>query len=490
MATIKMAMKLKYTIVLIWIAAITAFSFLLMVELFNRLALDDLLFANLLKDKSIWNLIKEMYIGWSGRFMVFLFTGIQMKSYLLFNSMFPFSIVIYSVNIVLVSKALINFFKMPTLKSILFSIILFQLYVYTMFDISSYFWLCTKIYTLLMSLSLFVLSDLICSKKESVLNFVILFLSFALLGCSYEIYAPIIILLIGLVLLFKFYSVQFSIKMLVSKNRKLIFSFFVGTLFFVIMLIAPGNWVRLSLYSTDVNLNLGQFFSITIVNSIHIIKLLFFKLHYFLFTIVILLVLINQKSPKINTTATKKSVLKGILYYYFIAIGLCLLSIGLNTFAIGKHMEMRAFNHINLLLFLFIAFSLFEISRKYCFEKGISYLFPITLLIIIVLNTYNLFSNYSELDAYAKSEKERQEYLEKLNKGGNKAPIKLKELYEPIYHSIDDCWRILVPKFSKASLLKQNEVSGDTTNHFNIEYKKYYNLNFSVYTTLYYGMEI
>jgi hypothetical protein len=293
----------------------------------------------------------------------------------------------------------------------------------------------------------------------------------------------------GLVLIYKFHGAHYNIKKLLQENHKIIFSFFVGTLFFLLMLIAPGNWIRLALHSKDADLNVGQFFNTSIINCIQLIKLLFFKLYYFIFSVIILLVLIKQKNTKINTTSTEtKSVLKGILFYLFIAVGLSFLSVVLNTFAIGKRMEMRAFNHINLLLFLFIALSLFEISRKYDFEKGIYGLFSLTLLIIIALNIYNIFSNYSELDAYAKSEDERVEYLEKLNKEGNKVPIKLKELYEPVYHSIDDCWRNMVPKYSKSALLKQNEVSRDTNNHFNIQYKKYYDLNFNVYTTLDYGL--
>jgi hypothetical protein len=90
--------------------------------------------------------------------------------------------------------------------------------------------------------------------------------------------------------------------------------------------------------------------------------------------------------------------------------------------------------------------------------------------------------------AYVKSEDMRLEYLHQLNKDGVKTSIKLKELYTPEYHSLDECWRIVIPKYSKSVILNQNEVSNDTTNHFNIEYKKYYKLNFSVYTTLYYGM--
>jgi hypothetical protein len=151
-------------------------------------------------------------------------------------------------------------------------------------------------------------------------------------------------------------------------------------------------------------------------------------------------------------------------------------------------MELRAFNHINLLLFLFIAFSLFELAKKYDYVKYINKLFPLSLFIIIALNTYNIISNYPELSTYVKSEAERFGYLNQLRAEGNKATVKLKELDVPVYHSIDKCWKILIPKYTSTVLIKPNEVSKDISNFYNITYKRYYNLNFEVYTNLDYSL--
>ena len=481
---------MKKTIeVLMVFAAITSMVFLVIVESFNNITLDDIGFALQLKDNSVWNFMMGMYFTWLGRFMGFLISGIQMKSYFLFNSMLPFSILLYILNIFLVSKSLVNFFKIKTIDSLIYAIILFQLYVYSMFDISSYFWMCTKNYTFEMSLGLFALSDLICNKKESILNYIILLISFAFLGCSYEIYSPIILLLMGIVLLYKLHIAQYNIKQLVTDNRKLVFAFFAGTLFFILMVIAPGNWVRLRVHSKDANLSIMQIFTTSIINCIQLVKYLFFRIHYFLLFIVLLFVILEQKKSTIQKiTLENKIIIKRICFYLFIAIGLCLVSVLLNTVAIGKRMEIRAFNHINLLLFLFIAFSLFEISKKYDFKKVLVYLFPMSLMIIIALNLYNIFSNYPELNACVKSEDERIVYLNQLKKEGNKATIKLKELHAPVYHSIEECWKIVVPKYSSSVLLKPNEVSGNLNNFYNITYKKYYNLSFEVYTTLDYDL--
>jgi hypothetical protein len=202
----------------------------------------------------------------------------------------------------------------------------------------------------------------------------------------------------------------------------------------------------------------------------------------------VLYVLLTQNKSNLKQFALIKGyILKRICFYLFIAGGLGFVSVFLNTYAIGKRMEMRAFNHINLLFFLFIAYSLFEISKNYVPKKALYYLFPISLIFIIMFNIYNIFSNYSELKTYSKSSNERFQYLESLKLEGNKTAIRLKELDIAVYHSVDDLWRIILPKYSKSILLMPNEVSKDLTNSYNINFKKYYKLDFEVYTTLYYG---
>ena len=460
-----------------------------MVESFNRLSLDDLGFALQLKENSIWNYMMGMYFTWQGRFMVFLLNGVQMKSFFLFGSMMPFSIMLYILNILLISKTLVNFLRIKIVVSVLFAIVLFQLYIYSMFDISSYFWMCTKPYTFEISLGLFVLSDLICYKKESVLNYVVLFVSLAFLGCSYEIFAPIILLVLGVVLIYKFHNAGYNLMQFITHNRKLLLAFSVGTLFFILIIIAPGNWVRLGVHRTDANLSILHIFSTSMSNGIHLLKLLFFRSYYFLLFLVLVFVLNKQnKSTFEKKSFDNRIIIRSISFYLFIAVILCFVSILLNTIAVGKRMELRAFNHINLLFFLFIAFSVFVLTKKYELSRILPYLFPVSLMIIIAFNLYNIFSNYSELRDYVKSEDARIEYLEKLNNEGNKDLVKLKELDAPLYHSIDELWRIVVPKFSRSVLLKPNEVSWDINNFYNKAYKEYYNLKFNVCTTLDYGL--
>jgi hypothetical protein len=420
--------------------------------------------------------------------MGFLISGVQIKSYLLFNSMMPFSVLLYILNIFLISKSLVNFFKIKTLHSLLYSIVLFQIYVYSIFDISSYFWLCTKGYTLMMSLSLFAFSELLTNKRMTWQDYLTLFVTFAFLGCSYEIYAPIILLFMGCTLLYKLHRGKYNIKVLISENRKIVYSIMVCLLFFALMVIAPGNWVRMSVHSKDSNLIFSDYLLTGYRNSLQIIKLLFLKIHYFLAAGILLLPIFQHENIPLRTSNSNSNVFKRIILYTFISIGLCFVSILLNTYAVGARMEVRAFNHINLICFLLLSFSLYEFAISGLPKKMITYALPLSFLFVIFCNIYSSYKSVPELRSYNKSVKSRLEKLEILRIHGNKETIKLEPIYTAEFHSVDDLWKIVIPRFTPRVLLKPNEVSDRIDNYYNKTYRKYYKLEFDVITDISYEL--
>jgi hypothetical protein len=474
----------KINIGLLVIAAITSIVFLFTVESFNNLTLDDIGFALQLQKESIWNFIWRTYLTWQGRFMGFLITGLQIKSYFLFKSMIPFSILLYILNIFLVSKSLMNFFKIKLRNSLLYSIIFFQLYVYSMFDISSYFWLCTKGYTLIITLSLFAFSELVVNKRMEWYNYIILFITFAFLGCSYEIYAPLILLFLVCGLLYKLIRSNYNIKAFFYENKKLIFSTTVCILFFSLMVIAPGNWIRMEVHAKEPDLLFSDFLITAGKMSFHLINLLFLKIHYFLVAGFLLWSIYQQLNSSYKQNIRKAVSLKRILVYIFISVGLCLVSVLLNTYVVGGRIALRAFNHINLICFIFIGFLLYEFSSTGLHKKFMTYTLFLSLLFVIVCNIYCSFKNVPELRAYSKSVNTRMEKLERLRIIGNSENIKLSSLHVAEFHSVDDFWKLIVPKFTPPAILKPNEVSNYAGNHYNKMFRKYYKLDFDVITDL------
>jgi hypothetical protein len=477
----------KKRIEIIWlllvISAVTSIIFLFIVESCNNIVRDDIGFAYIVQNKGVWGFMMDRYFTCAGRFMSFFITGVQLKSYLYFDNMLPFSILLYILNIALVSKSFKNFFRLKTFQSVLYAIIFFQLYFYTMFDHASFFWMCTKVYTLLMSLSLFAFSELLMNTPAKWNDYVNLFISFMFLGCSYEIFAPVIILLMGGTLLYKLYQSNFRIKVLLFENRKLVFSFCICLIFFLLMVIAPGNWNRMKVYTSD-HLDFANFVTTVFNNCFLLMKLLFFRAHYLIVAVILLFAIFQLKEPQLKLQGNYSYTLKRILFYALIAVGLCLVSVILNTYAVGTRMYMRSFNHINLIVFLFIGFSAYELASVNVIRKISVFLLPVMLVFIITCNIFITVKSIPELRSYKVSLNNRMEQLEALRASGNTATIKLGLLDVAEYHSIDDLWKLIIPKYSTRELLKDQQLTNRIDHSFNLSFRKYNKFDFDVITDL------
>ena len=478
----KQKMK-KNILILLIITAITSMVFLFLVESFNDITCDDFKVAYKLQEESIWEFNMWVYFQNQGRFMGALLNSIQMKSYLFFGNMLPFSILLYVLNITLLTIALMNFFKLNVIYCILFAVVFFQLYLYSMFDLASYFWMVTKYYTLLMSLSLFAFSDLKFNNRLKWYDFAILFISFAFLGCSYEIYASIILLFMGCVLLYKLHKRKYNIKIIISENKKLVFSSAVCLIFFSLMVISPGNWHRMTIYTEVNSLSFSDYIFTVFKSGLLLMKVVFFRAHYFIAAGILLLAIFQQKKLSLKQN-NSNIILKRILFYAFVAVGLCLVSIMLNTYATGYKMYLRAFNHINLIIFLFIGFSLYELAVFNLLKKMMAFALPFTFVFIIGCNLYTTIRSVPELIAYEESQNNRMEYLELLRANGNKETIKLEFLDIAEYHSVDDLWNLVFPNYTPFKLLKEQQLPNRIDHPYNLYFRKYYKLDFYVITDL------
>ena len=258
------------------------------------------------------------------------------------------------------------------------------------------------------------------------------------------------------------------------------------------MVIAPGNWVRMGVHAKDAKLGLSDFLVVVLSNTGQLMKSLFFKLHYFVVAAVLMVTLI-QKSTLIKDSPNVKTdidILKKVLFYAFVFFGLIVVSLVLNTYVLGSRMEIRAFNHINLLFFIFIGFTLYQLSQYTFISKSKMVVLPITLVFIIVCNLYATIKSIPELQAYKSSVDLRMQKLNSLQQQGNTKTIQLEQLNAAEYHSIDDLWKIVIPKFSSRLLLKPNDVSngGSMGNFYNKTYREYYGFDFDVVTDLSYEL--
>jgi hypothetical protein len=461
--------------ILLFLAAVSSLVFTFMVESFNDLTLDDIGFFLQIQDKGIWKFVYDVYINWQGRFTGFFITGLQLKSYSAFGTMLPASIILYVLNILLVFKSLHNIFNRDKLLTLLVAVILFQLYVYSMLDISSYFWLCTKGYSFTISLCLFAFSGLFTSKFKSGFDYFILFLSFVFLGCSTEIFSPVILVFFVTVLIIRFYRSGFNISSFFLENKAMIFSFVICFIFFILMIIAPGNKERMN--ATRVNINIEDYLTTASKNGLFLFKMVVLRFYYFIAAAILVLVLVND-------IALSKFTKRKIFHYTTLFAGTFLISVLLYTYAGENKIALRAFNHLNLAAFLLTGVIFCELWLSGYLRRSFSKLLTVAILFVVICNIYCIYSNINGLVSYRESVQNRLITLQNLQSLGNKETVKMEPLNAAEYRSIDNLWKRINPNINNQVLLKPNEVSADFQSFYNESLRSYYNLDFNIITDL------
>lgn len=477
--------------VLLWIVATLVLVFFVMVECFNGPSLDDLIFLLKLQDVSVFEFIGDMYMTWQGRYTSFLISGLCLKSFLAIGTTFPFSIALFVLNILIWSASLRLLFNLSLIKSSLYAIVLHGLFFLTMFDPSSYFWICTKPYVLMISCGIYGFVKLYKQKDGDVWDYVAVVLTFIFVGASYEIYAPIVLLFMGCVILYSWIKLHFSFSLLFRKYPLLITAFIVATVSFGIMVLAPGNRVRMEVAHSGSITSIVIYVSFIASRLLMMGKYLFFNLPYFLCWLVIVGYLFVLKENQKGEVGSRR-MWKNVGIYVLIAIALIIVSLVLNVWAqSSSEIPPRASNHIVLIIYICSACILYEIVKSYKMFN-LSILYTVVLLFLCIDWSYIIINDYKELSKYRETVDARIDILMEKKNDGYKELLEIEGLHVPKFHSlIEDAWcgTSIYQKhtYRRTKLLKPNDVFEEYDapyNPYNRIYKQYYGLPFDVKTEI------
>lgn len=486
----RMSLLNRITEVLLWIVATLVLVFFVMVECFNGPALDDLIFLMSLQNTSVIDFVVERYVNWQGRFTSFFLSGLCLKSYILLGTLLPFTILMFIVNISLWSSAIRMMFDLSYVKSIPYGLILHGLFYLTMFDPSSYFLICTKPYIFIISCSVYGFVKLIKQRDGNVWDYIAVVFTYIFIGASYEIYAPIVLLFIGCAILYLWKKNRFSISQLFKVYPLLMTAFGVAGISFAIMLVAPGNWVRVDNMESGSIDNFYVYVSVIFSRLYMMGKYLFFNLPYILCVCIIVGYLFQKKYDR--SFVKQRFSWKYMMYISIALFSLVIISLFLNAWAMGSSdMYSRASNHILLVFYIWcvcIVAELVKVKRI----RYLPYLYTFVLLFLTLDWFYIIMNDYKELDAYKISFEDRMEILNEKKENEFQGLLELEPLHIPKFHSlVEDTWckseAYRNHTYRRTKLIRPDDVYEEYDakyNPFNRAYKRYYNLPFDVKTDL------
>ena len=476
---------------LIIIGAVSSIVYLFLPECYNGLSLDDIIFWNDLQEMSVWEWTANKYMTWQGRYLGYFVNGLQYRIFGFFGSTIPFTLILYFVEILLVGeiyKTLLNWSKW---KILALSILTFGLFIACLPDISSYYWMCAKQYPLKVIMAIWLLVKIYSYSTNKWYDWIGIFVCACFVGCSTEVFAPMILVLLGVRVLKMWKKNAYDIPTLISKEKVLCIVFIVASINFFAMVFSPSTFIRMEVHAEAASLSVIEFVKEIYNSSFQIAKMIFFKLHYYVaYFCLILMILCSTTTIKKEMTLSQ--LIKRTITNIFIAVGLFLLSMVLCEWACGQPFIARAFSQLPAAIYLL----LFLFARDLCQTKfsrqvlNTNLLGGFTIAALIFISTNNVYATchaYSELEVYKESEQARIKMLNQLQSQGNTETIILESLDVADYHSImDDLWRCVMPSYSKIALLKSNEVSNDLNQCYNVAFRKYYKLDFDVISDLVY----
>jgi len=385
---------------------------------YSRLAQDDYDFLIALKKQGIFDFVKTVYFEHQGRFAIFFIQGIKYK---LIEKTGTFAFVPISVFIISVASLyfflskIFNFFSKKTL--FLTSILLINIFLIVNFEFSSFFWVaaCTSVF---LATPLLLFAVLFYNyKKISWLYITILSI---IIGGVSEAFAPLILFIIfsiafGII----FFRKEKSIKNVISTSifRKLIFSFCIISVCFVIVYIAPGNANRLAQYEQPDTLI--QLLLIMVKNVIKISYLFIFKLPYILF--ISFLAFVMGLGVKKQFYIPKKY----LVFSLFVLLSVIWLSMFPAAYAMSGFGFQRIYAPVVFWLLLYCCFAAFYLGNHYYKEKFVkktklklSKLLLICIIFVSIMQIVNIIHDTPIVRAYSLADKKRiDNFLAEKEKG-------------------------------------------------------------------------
>lgn len=418
--------------------------FIIYVAFYNRLASDDYYFKAKVLEYGFFKSLFVYYTSWQGRFGAHLL----INTIIFFNDILPmlfiYSIALLGLYLYSISQILKHILPITQVSPLILysvSLLILGVFLITVYDISSFYWLnASAMYFGGIAFALLGISKLL-SPSHSFLSYSILIFSFVIAGSSSESFSFIFnILLISYLLYQKLYlKVKIPTKYWVG--------FVCCFISFLLMVTAEGNQVRRSAFP-EISVTYALFRSVKYVY--YTILAMIAQRAIFFLVLSVMMIYVGaffRKESSINEEKCIRLLLTAVPLF----IGLLIISVFPNVYAMGGIGAYRSLTHINFYTVVFFSVLSFFIGYYTNFSKKIAQMLASigTVTFLIMANDLRIQLHYTK--QYVISEDARTAHLKKLKEQGFKGKAILKPLYDSPYNLL------VINEINKSSLFYTNK---------------------------------
>ena len=348
--------------VLIVLAATATTAYLLMLGWYDTLSLDDYGFAVDMSHYTPWEWMKEMYMTWQGRFTGFFVSGFIFEIWGRSGSLFSWTVIHlllgYGVTY-LYARDVLHIQDMVYRIGV--TILVTNIIIMSVFEISTFYWLCCAGYFLVIYATLLLFYVIYVAKWKEWLKVIVAVLCALYIGGSAENYTPLVLMVLGLLWLRDVIR-ETKISSFKSAFSKHWLTFLICAILgveFIAMVAAPGNKVRMQNGEEIVGFMYGfnavLFVKKTIIaNVIFALRLISRGLYWL--GLLPIFIYVGKMLRENGVTITSNKVGKRILVATVLSIGFIFIAVTACVYGIGYYPPLRSMSYISFAVVAYLCY--------------------------------------------------------------------------------------------------------------------------------------
>jgi hypothetical protein len=402
----------------------------LILAFYSRLHFDDMHFMAKLRELSIPAYVKDMYFSRSGRFVAYIINGVMsiVTTTLGFHHLWAIFYYVLGISICwYVVKDLGK--EIPRSLRFLTVCLIYNLFVLTNIDFPVFYWLCAMTYYLNFPIACLILK-LVNQERLKGWQWPVLVLAVIYTGGGNEAFTPVALLLLFFNGLYWWRSKGWSVKetWALPQVRHIVWTALAILVLFAVVVIAPGNYGRMS--DADHFMHPAGIAGWVkgIVDAV--VSFFYFTAFYLPYYAIVfaLAFYLGSQIPADTTSATGKG--KKILILALSFLAYLIISALPNVYLYSDFGIQRTYTHTVLVLILSICAAGFILGRgrpsNAAGNTAVAGLLALTLIMGI-----NIRMDAPTAKAYARSVDKRAELLTRLQQEGQKDPVIVPALVTP-----------------------------------------------------------
>jgi len=444
-----------------------------LLAVYGRFHYDDYHFLWKLRDLTIPEYISELYFRQTGRFVAVFINGVVFKTILLtgYHQFIPVLFWVFGVFLLWYSFSKIfkneNGFLLLNIAALFYHV-----YVISNIDFPVFYWLCALSYYLLFP-ALAALISLVNNMQQNLKSYISIALLAVFIGGVQETFAPlaIFILFVNLIILFVKHNFKFADAFRDVRVKLLIgLMLFIGTLL-IIVVIAPGNYVRMGLDEFVRPASLGEYI---VAVSKAIATFSYFQLFYLPYYLILVAVMVSLLNTPENLSLKRFFPFAVLIFIIYILLTVLPFAYLWNDFGIQRN-----YTQLVLASMFMLAYTGFIYLKKY---QKLMQIFALSgLFIFAAIMSFNLYIDVPVAHAYAQSIDERTAQMLVLKDKDQSDEIVVKPIVIPFTTDVKyHVSKFILGKSTSVPLLYYYSDTDTIPNEYAEHYSKVYGLKFQI----------